>query len=152
MLDTNVFNHLVDGRMDISKLQGGAVYVTHVQHDEIANTPDPIRRARLQAMVKGVLGTSSVPSASGAPGTMPTESAVWGVSKWRAAKWTAPDALLDKMLAALNARNRRKKNNVQDVLIAETALLNRLTLMTSDAKLSAVMKEFGGQVENPLGT
>jgi predicted nucleic acid-binding protein len=149
MLDTNVFNHVLDGRMDVNALQAGNLYVTHIQNDEIANTRDPVRRDQLQAIVTRVLSTSPAPAAGREPGVMPTESAVWGVSKWGEAKWTAPDALLDKMLAALNSRNKGKKNNVQDVLIAETALLNQLALVTADADLAEVMKMFGGTVVTP---
>lgn len=100
-------------------------------------------------MVTRVLSSSPAPSAGKEPGVIPPESAVWGVSKWGEAKWTAPDALLDKILAALNARNKRKKNNVQDVLIAETALLNQLALVTADADLAEVMKMFGCTVVTP---
>lgn len=53
------------------------------------------------------------------------------------------------MLAALNSRNKGKKNNAQDVLIAETALLNQLALVTADADLAEVMKMFGGKVVTP---
>jgi hypothetical protein len=100
-------------------------------------------------MVTRVISSSPALSPGKEPGVMPTESAVWGVSKWGEAKWTAPDTLLDKMLAALNARNKGKKNNVQDVLIAETALLNQFALVTADADLAEVMKMFGGTVVTP---
>jgi hypothetical protein len=51
MADIKVFNHLVDGRMDITAQQGVSRYVTHIQHGENANTRDPIGCAQLQAMV-----------------------------------------------------------------------------------------------------
>jgi predicted nucleic acid-binding protein len=48
------------------------------------------------------------------------------------------------MLQRLNERNKGKVNNLQGVLIAETALANNLTLVTQDKDLSQVIAEFGG--------
>jgi predicted nuclease of predicted toxin-antitoxin system len=44
--------------------------------------------------------------------------------------------------------NRSKKNNVQDVLIAVTALRRGYTLVTDDEDLASVLREFGGAVES----
>lgn len=52
------------------------------------------------------------------------------------------------MLAALDKRNGNKTNNAQDILIAITALKRKLTLVTDDASLSSVFREFGGAAES----
>jgi hypothetical protein len=49
MLDTNVFNHLIDGRIDMNRLQGRKLFATHVQIDEIRKTSDEARRNELLA-------------------------------------------------------------------------------------------------------
>ena len=54
----------------------------------------------------------------------------------------------DAMLAALDKRNGNKTNNAQDILIAITALKRKLTLVTDDASLSSVFREFGGAAES----
>jgi predicted nucleic acid-binding protein len=54
----------------------------------------------------------------------------------------------DAMLAALDKRNGNKKNNAQDILIAITALNRQLTLVTDDASLSSMFREFGGTAES----
>ena len=97
MLDTNVFNHLLDGRIDGDVLVGAKLYVTHVQHDKINKTGDTARRAALLEMVAIVMGERVVTSSSiadvsaadyaGASAEVATESAAWGVSKWGQAKW-----------------------------------------------------------------
>jgi hypothetical protein len=42
MLDTNIFNHILDGTIDISELTKlrGEFFVTHIQLDELNATPD----------------------------------------------------------------------------------------------------------------
>ena len=160
MLDTNVFNHLLDGRIDGHLLAGAKLYVTHIQHDEINRTSDPARRGALLEMVASVMGKCVVTSScvadvsaadyAGASADVPTESAVWGVSKWGQAKWGSGEDLLSPMRAELDALNKSKKNNIQDVLIAETALKQGFVLVTSDRNLAEVMRKFGGEVIDPL--
>ena len=40
--------------------------------------------------------------------------------------------------------NKSKPNNLQDVLIAEVAIVNGFTLLTADGDLSEVVKHHGG--------
>jgi len=47
LLDTNVFNDVLDGKISLSKLAGRRVFATHIQHDELNNTPNQQRRAAL---------------------------------------------------------------------------------------------------------
>ena len=75
--------------------------------------------------VSWVLGTSQL-GKLGLSGdrVVPTQSAVFGVSIWDQAQYTADDNLYDPLKAALDVLNNNKKNNVQDALIAETAIKN----------------------------
>lgn len=38
MFDTNIFNNILDGKVDPSLLDGKGCFATHVQHDEIQAT------------------------------------------------------------------------------------------------------------------
>jgi hypothetical protein len=134
MLDTNLFNHLVENAMPARYLPK-PTYVTHVQHDELENTPDPIKRAELLTRLREARAQS-----------VPTESAVWGVSEFDGANWGKEDGLFEDMLKALNALNKGKGNNNKDILIAETAIRNEYTLVTDDRHLATVTRQFGGRV------
>lgn len=68
VVDTNVFNRLVDGRIELATLPFDAELVaTHVQIDEINRTTDTERRAQLFLQFAKI-----------APELLPTESGVWG--------------------------------------------------------------------------
>ena len=70
VLDTNVFNAVLDGRMDLTKVApGGDFFATHVQLDELGATASP-RREFLIAQFHAI-----------APAVILTETAVWGVSE-----------------------------------------------------------------------
>lgn len=160
MLDTNVFNHVLDGKVDASSLKGKELFVTHIQLDELKNTKDESRRESLLTVFKEFeqerQATSSAVSgifvsggaSSGASGQLPTETAVWGLSRWGEAKWGNTDNVFEEMRRDLDALNKRKKNNTHDVLIAETALRNGLVLVTSDADLFEIMCKYGGACAN----
>ncbi|AZO00115.1 hypothetical protein EJ066_24970 [Mesorhizobium sp. M9A.F.Ca.ET.002.03.1.2] len=56
MLDTNVFNHLVEGSIDPASIPSDwEPVITHLQNDEIERTADPSKRKALQAMVIAVV-------------------------------------------------------------------------------------------------
>lgn len=160
VLDTNVFNHLLDGTIDIAKLKGKRLLATHVQRDEISNTKDQARREALLAVFELLITehattSSAVAGISVADGEVasasslvPTESAVWDVSRWDEARWGANDDVFTGMRGELDVLNKRKGNNPQDILIAETALRNNWILVTSDADLFAVITKYGGACSN----
>jgi predicted nucleic acid-binding protein len=134
MLDTCVFNWLLDGVVDASLLPSPAEYfVTHVQRDEIAAERHAARRAQLFAR----LGELK-------PVRIPTESWALGIS--RVGDFRLSEGVeFRRILDALDKKKRRK-NNRSDALIAETALRNTLTLISADGALCDVMREFGGSV------
>ncbi len=90
MFDTNVFNRILDGRVDVGSLSGDKQYfVTHIQRNEIENTKNPERRKALLDTFHGVEKSQ-----------VPTESAYWGLSEWGAAKWSVEDGVIEKRLFA----------------------------------------------------
>jgi hypothetical protein len=137
MLDTTVFNAVVKARLPLSALAGRRLFATHVQLDELENTSCEQLRARLRAAFEEI-----------AAERLPTESAVWDVSKWDQAKWPAEDGNFEKMLARLEELDGKKRhpNQLRDILIAETAIKNSLTLVSGDPNLRTVTTEFGGRV------
>lgn len=138
MFDTNVFNRILDDKIDVGSLPGGKpYYITHIQRNEIENTKNPERRTAL-------LNTfHSVDKAQ-----VPTESSYWGISEWGAAKWSAEDGVIEKIIEKLNTKNNSKENNGLDALISETALKNKYVLVTDDSHLREVMQEMGGNAVN----
>lgn len=135
MFDTNVFNKILDGGIDVGPLLSDKPYfVTHIQRNEIENTKSPERREALLNTFHSVEKTQ-----------VPTESAYWGVSEWGAAKWSAEDGVIEKIIEKLNAKNKNKKNNGLDALISETALKNKHVLVTDDRHLREVIQDMGGR-------
>jgi len=158
MFDTNVFNRIFEGRISVvDARRAGILYATHIQRDELAKTPDQGKRASLQAIFTEAtqasepttsfyLGFSRLDEARlAADQVAPTSSAAWGVSKWGESSWGEEDGLFDAMKAELDSANRQKKNNTQDILIAETAIRMKAMLVTDDADLRAVTRKFGGE-------
>ena len=160
MLDTNVFNHVLDGKVDMAALKGKQLVATHVQRDELAQTKDEGRRTALldvfseltpdQAFTSSAVAGISVAGGAAAAGSgvLPTESAVWDLSRWGQAKWTQEDDIFAGMRAELDGLNKRKGNNAHDILIAETAIRNGWVLVTSDADLFGVVTKYGGACAN----
>ena len=129
MVDTNIINRILDHNLDLKRFKssGKAFFVTHVQKDEIINTPDEIRRDELLSIFQEVAES------------VPTESALWGMSNWGESKWAADD-LVGKILKELNKKDKRK-SNPQDALIADTAIKNNYILVTEDGPLYYVVTE-----------
>jgi len=133
IVDTNIFNRLVDGIITPDDLPSDGLFVaTHVQIDEINNTNDKERRARLFLKFVEV-----------GPKIVPTESFVLEVSRLDHGK-LSDGVLFAKLKQDLDTMNKSKPNNVQDVLIAEVAIVNGFTLLTADGDLCEVVKRHGG--------
>ncbi len=146
MLDTNIFNHILDGTIDISELTKlrGEFFVTHIQLDELNATPDLQRRIELVKVFHEIYSTA-----------VPTESSVWGVSRWGQAKWTTNDSLyapiVRKLAVGQKRWSRKHDSNMRDALIAETSIRNNYTLLTNDVKLGSVVKDLGGKTQDLVG-
>lgn len=133
ILDTNIFNRILDTGIRGPFNSGVELFATHIELDELRNTRNFERRKNLLDVFQEI-GSKQIP----------TESAVWGVSKWGHAKWTSVINLYTSVLNALNAKNGGKRNNMHDALIAETAIRNNLTLVTEDRDLADVTTDHRG--------
>ena len=97
-----------------------------------------------------------------------TESAVWGISKWDAAKWSdetksvptesfllgtsrlghaklSDGSLYGQLLSLLNQKKPRElDNNRKDALIGETCIKNRYMLVSNDRALGESVEHLRG--------
>ena len=139
MFDTNVFDKVLDGKISVESIAESVdVYATHIQSDEIDRMPKPERKNHLQQVFAKFF--------SGDPRSddgrvVATESAVWDVSRWDSAKFGDGD-LYGNILNELN-NIKKKPNNIQDALIAETAIKNGFVLVTEDTNLRRVSRKHG---------
>jgi len=166
MFDTNVFNRILDGIISLESFADIMVpYATHIQHDELQHTKDQRRREALLTVFNHVMSGSTETTGfaldtptinqaqlSGRPdeielteGRMTqTLSAVWGGSKWGESMWSSNESLYPVLRAELDHK-RADPNNVQDALIADTAIRGGYVLVTDDTDLEQITRKYGGQ-------
>lgn len=139
LLDTTVFNDILDDNLSADLFANSLLFVTHIQLDQIDRTSNEIRKNQLLRTFKMVSAEK-----------LPTASAVFDVSRWDEASWSDGvlfQAILDKLQATDGKRKAKNyTGQLADGLIAETAIRQNLTLVTNDQNLSKVTKEFGGEV------
>jgi len=148
MFDTNIFNHILDGGIEISEIAGKArFWVTHIQLDEIQKTSNPERQEQLLQVFQTIMEKKAPDEVKlSSDSIILTESAVYGVSKYGQAKYTSENNLYEPIRAKLDHLNKGKKNNIHDALISETAIKNKLALVTHDKDLATVTSEMDGEV------
>ena len=131
MLDTNIFNRVLNDQLDIQAFASlGTFHITHLQEDELKQTANEQRKTDLLALFKRV-----------EQHRVATESAVWNVSRWNEAKWTPEDSICGAIKTAL----KQDRGNLRDSLIAETCIKNGYILVTDDIDLRKVIMEFSGK-------
>ena len=145
MLDTNVFNDLLGGKVPLTSLRGRRLLVIGVQGHELRATRDTSRRAALLAVFEDIRPTLTLAS-----------SFCFGIegAGFDEANWNDGSGKFDEMLALLqhldNHKRKKKErlNQIRDILIAEAAIKNGATLISSDINLRKVVFEFGGSATN----
>ena len=136
VLDTDIFDRLIDRDLDLDHFPADAEFVaTHIQIEELKNVPKAKRGRKRQLLLK---------FAELAPEIVPPESMVWGAMVWGQMKW-GDGAIYNALKADLDSY-KAKENNSKDALIAEVAIANRFTLITTDRNLAKVAKKHGGLV------
>ena len=132
MVDTNIFNWLIDGTLSTENFPKDTHFVaTHIQHDELNKTRDPGRRRQLRDRFETLVDS-----------TVPTESTVLGTSRLGSCK-LGSGALCNQLKESLDSLNNKKRNNSEDALIAEAAIANGHTLITADEHLRIVAERYG---------
>jgi hypothetical protein len=142
MLDTNVFNRVREKKVSVASFAGHRLLVIGVQADELRATKD----AQLRDELLGVFEEIN-------PECVPASSFAFGIegAGFDQACWNDGSGSFGKMLdrlQQLDRENKKKKdpllNQLRDVLIAETAIKNKATLVSGDKNLQKVVSEFGG--------
>ncbi|HXC13532.1 MAG TPA: hypothetical protein VNV39_11890 [Stellaceae bacterium] len=143
MLDTNVFNDVLDGKVSTMSLTEHRLLVIGVQAAELRATRNSARRADLLAVFEEIN-----------PSTEPASSFAWGIegAGWNQAYWSNKSGNFQRMierLRQLDSQNKTKDkgdlNKMRDILIAETAIKYKAVLVSRDANLRQVVSEFGGR-------
>ncbi len=161
MFDTNIYNHILDGSIGIENIRGKALFfATHIQIDELRNTSNFARKEALLTVFEQV-AESEIPTESfvtgvsrlhkaklGGESVIPTETPIWDISTFDGCKWNDDTNLYELIKKTLDALNKNKKNNIQDALIAETAIKNSITLITHDIDLFKVATFFNCSCAN----
>lgn len=128
MPDTNVIGDIQEGTIDFESVKecDAEFFMTHIQEDEIQVTPDE----ELQKNLLEIFTTVRTD-------TDPTESAVIGISKVGRAK-LGGGGTYQQLVDELPDDD---GNEMNDALIAETAIANEYTLITADQDLQDVLDE-----------
>jgi predicted nucleic acid-binding protein len=135
MLDTNVFNWLVQGDLSIDDLPSNGDFVaTPVQRAELEATRTDEKREALLAMFSEVVIDLYSASLS-----FDVRGAGFDQGRWT-------DGKLASAIRSDLERKRKKRNNVQDALIAETAITNGFILVTCDGELRRAAEAHGCRV------
>jgi hypothetical protein len=134
MLDTTVFNHILEGHFGRANLPPGNYFATPVQWKQIVNTPDPQKRAQRVGMFTEI-----------DPKLLPPSTPAWYSGPASIGGLYEPLQARLKELDKKSGKRPRGDGRRADVLIAETAILRHLVLITGDGNLVTVVKENGGQ-------
>jgi predicted nucleic acid-binding protein len=139
MLDTTEFNHLLDGRISATSFTGRRLLVTGIQEAELRATNDGGRRELLLAVYKKVNPTIELVSSF----AFDIEGAGFDQACWNDGSGTLQKML--QRLQELDPPTKDPRNQLRDILIAETAIKNDAILVSHDDKLRKVVCEFGGR-------
>jgi rRNA-processing protein FCF1 len=141
MLDTNVFNAVIDNKISLTAFKGRRLLVIGVQMAEAA-TKNAARRDALLAIAEEIKPTSVLAS-----------SFAFGIegAGFDQACWNDGSGAFQKCLIGSGCSIKKKKkkgvddlNPDRDILIAEAAIKNKAILVSNDNNLRQVVLEFMG--------
>lgn len=136
MLDTNIFDRLAKGQLDMGDLPNdGEFYATSVQIQELNQTNDDDLRTILIDKFSEL-----------GPTLDQLQTTLWGFSGWGEGGWSAVGEYFEKIKSELDFANKKKRSNAADALIGETSLANNHILITTDKDLAIAVEGQGGKV------
>lgn len=135
MFDTNAYNHPLDSDQGIGALPAAGYYCTFQQFDELLATPLDSRKEELLAMFLRL-----------EPIELPVETFILGNA--RLDKTKVGDGKVFFQIKTFLDGCKKEKNNLQDALIAETAAVNSLILVTDDDCLFKACVRYGIDVRH----
>ena len=136
LLDTNIFNHLVEGKISINDLPiEFPIFVTPAQYEEIISCPDMQKRSELYSWLKIIVDNVI---SENLLNNRPKDIMPPGLSQE-----------YQNILTGLNLKNRKRvKANSNDALIGALSLKNELILVTNDMALAQIVRARGGYVRS----
>jgi rRNA-processing protein FCF1 len=139
LLDTNVFNRILDGLCEPCLFEKYQIFVTHIQRDELAATGNDKRRSELMRIFHSIPTTQAS-----------TETSIWNDTPWNEGMWSSDNGVYDVLFKRIQELDRKSKNKSlnqsRDARIADVAIANGFTLITTDAALATAAKESGCHV------
>ena len=154
MLDTSAINWILDGKAHNEWPLRGRNFVTDIQLQEVLDTRNDERRGYLfnglLALKLNVIRPSEMRQLFDQGQNFDTgERFVLGMATvWHRSSFPPSFGNYVSVIAAeLPFNKHRPANPLRDGFIAETALLNGMTLVTADRRLAAVARFFGVVVE-----
>ncbi len=134
MFDTNVFGKILRMQVPHNLLTDKHEYfITHIQNDELNAAPQGIKNRLLTVF-------QVIPQQA-----ISTETAIVNISRVGAAK--VGDAELYNLLLSELGKTKplEPENNAKDALLGETAIKNKIVLVTDDKALQGSVARHGGR-------
>lgn len=128
MFDTNIFDEILSGNLDLKFIKSKSFFVTHIQFDQIKAITDDSRRQLLLKIFKQVNQQG-----------IPSENFALDVSRLGGAKLGNPQVLENVL-----GNQSRNEGNLKDALIADTCIKNVITLVSKDRRLRNSVIRNGG--------
>jgi predicted nucleic acid-binding protein len=139
MLDTTLFNDVLDGKVSVTPSASRRLLVTGIQASELRATKNEIRRAALLAAFEELNPSVALTSSF----AFDIEGAGWDEACWNDGSGNYERML--KRLKELDPGTKDSLNQTRDILIAETTIKNGVTLVSGDNNLRQVVSEVGGR-------
>jgi hypothetical protein len=134
MLDTNIFNQILDESLALEMPPVGEYFVTLWQENEIRKTSNLERRRRLLIMFK------TISLITGTDVAQP-KSTPWG-SPW-GSPWDGGGQYYQRILHAHENLKPKDRGNKADAVIIEICLYESITYVSCDFAAKAVAHQFG---------
>ena len=126
LVDTNAINDSVDGKLDSSKFAEFQSYITTIQFDELAQTPDGLRRRLLFEVVKTV-GLELIRTGVFIPGYSQFSHSNMGMKAYYNLVFQGLESCQRAAIA-----KRKHQSNIRDAILAETTIVERMVLISND--------------------
>ncbi len=138
LLDTNVFNHLVDGKIKLEEIPTEyPIFITYIQKKELDKCDDIIRRQDLMTYLKILTDHEAT-----------VETFLAGIAEVGHTS-VGNGKIYEEILKILNKKKKRKNDaNVNDALLGEVAIKNSFVLITNDKDLKKAVASLGGHVRD----
>ena len=135
VLDTNIFNRVVEGKLTITDLPSDGVFcASAVQLNEIGKTKDPVKRTQLEETFQKI-----------GPQISECKTTLWDYDGWDTGTWDMKGEHYDALLEGLRNLHKDKLSDFGDALIGEISITENCVLISTDKDLISVINRLGGQ-------